>query len=329
MMNPGRTATLTWTAAVLLALAAVSVPRAQDTRRGGASPPEPAHHTLVKAYCLTCHDARLKSGGLDLASLDDARLDEHRDVWEKVVRKLRARQMPPLGARRPDEATYTAALDSLEGSLDRLAAAAPNPGRTDTFRRLTRTEYRNAVRDLLALESDVESLLPSDSSSFGFDNVTVGNLSPTLLEQYVSAAEKVSRLAVGRPGRSAGGTTFRTKPDLTQEGHVEGLPVGTRGGALVPHTFPVDGDYEITIRLARDRNDRGAARARERARPELSTVPGQSGCAPQGARASQRWSARSWRDVPEATVATGRDGASALPGAFQLLPASSAPTRRV
>ena len=163
--------------------------------------------------------------------------------------------MPPPGARRPDDADRTAALASLEASLDRLSAKTPNPGRTDTFRRLNRTEYQNAIRDLLALEFDAASVLPSDSSSYGFDNVTVGNLSPTLLESYVSAAEKISRLAVGGPSLSPGGATVRLRPDITQEKHVEGLPIGTRGGALVPHTFPLDGEYEITIRLARDRNE--------------------------------------------------------------------------
>jgi hypothetical protein len=163
--------------------------------------------------------------------------------------------MPPQGARRPDEATHGAALTALEAALDHLSAAAPNPGRTDTFRRLNRTEYRNAIRDLLALEIDPAALLPSDSASYGFDNVTVGNLSPTLLESYVSAAEKISQLAVGRPGLSVGGTTIRIKPDITQEKHLDGLPLGTRGGALVSHAFPVSGEYEITIRLARDRNE--------------------------------------------------------------------------
>jgi hypothetical protein len=131
----------------------------------------------------------------------------------------------------------------------------PNPGRTATIRRLTRTEYRNAVRDLLALDVDVSSLLPADESSYGFDNVTVGDLSPTLLDRYVSAAEKISRLAVGRSGRSPGGDTFRVPPDVTQEDHIEGLPVGTRGGALVHYNFPLDGEYEFQIRLTRDRDE--------------------------------------------------------------------------
>ncbi len=230
--------------------------RAQQ-RPGGVSVPtdEAPHNALVNQYCLSCHNSRTQTAGLALDTISAEDLDANWEAWEKVVRKLRARQMPPAGARRPDEATYQAALASLETSLDSVAAATPNPGRTDTFRRLNRTEYHNAIRDLLALEVDVASLLPGDASSYGFDNVTVGNLSPTLLERYVSAAEKISRLAVGRTGRAPGGTTVRTRPDLTQEKHLDGLPVGTRGGVLVPHTFPVDGEYEITIRLARDRNE--------------------------------------------------------------------------
>ena len=146
--------------------------------------------------------------------------------------------MPPAGGRRPDEAAYKAALTSLESALDGVAAAHPNPGRTDTFRRLNRTEYHNAVRDLLALEVDVADLLPGDSSSYGFDNITVGDLSPTLLERYVSAAEKISQLAIGRARRAPGGATVRIRPDLTQEKHIAGLPVGTRGGIIVEHPFP-------------------------------------------------------------------------------------------
>ena len=243
------------TAAVLMVGGLVTTPGAQHAPSRAGAPADSPHHALVSSYCLTCHNGATKSGDLDLAAINAAPLDQHPDVWEKVARKLRARQMPPVGSRRPDESAYVAALTSLDSSLDRLAAASPNPGRTATFRRLTRTEYRNAVRDLLALDPDVDALLPSDSSSYGFDNVTVGNLPPTLLERYVSAAEKISRLAVGRPGLSVGGSTVRIQPDLTQDAHVEGLPLGTRGGALVRHTFPVDGQYEITIRLARDRNE--------------------------------------------------------------------------
>ena len=212
------------------------------------------HRVLISRHCLGCHNNRLKTAGLELDTLVEQHTGLDRATWEKVARKLRARQMPPPGRRRPDETSYREALSSLESELDRIAAEAPDPGRTETFRRLNRTEYHNAVRDLIALEVDVAALLPGDSSSFGFDNVTVGDLSPTLLYAYVGAAEKISRLAVGRADEPTG-VTFRTDPDLTQEKHVEGLPVGTRGGILATWSFPADGVYEFSIRLARDRNE--------------------------------------------------------------------------
>jgi hypothetical protein len=228
-----------------------------DAQRPLAGPTaaSPPHVSLVSRYCVSCHSERLKTGGVALEVAAAQEVSEHPDLWEKVIRKIRARQMPPIGRPRPDEATYEAAISSLEVSLDRVAAVAPNPGRTATFRRLTRTEYQNAIRDLLALEIDVAALLPADESSYGFDNITVGDLSPTLLDRYISAAEKISRVAIGRPTRSPGGDTIRIPPDLTQEEHIEGLPIGTRGGALVHYTFPLDGEYEIQIRLSRDRNE--------------------------------------------------------------------------
>jgi mono/diheme cytochrome c family protein len=213
------------------------------------------HLALIDQYCVVCHDEQEKKGGLALDTIA-ADVSQQQDVWERVVRKLRARQMPPVGRKdRPDETTYDATIVYLETALDRAATARPNPGRTATIRRLTRTEYRNAIRDLLALEIDVDSLLPADDVSYGFDNVTVGNLSPTLLDRYISAAERISRMAVGRASRSPGGETIRIPPDLTQEDHLEGLPIGTRGGAVVDYTFPMDGEYEIQVRLMRDRDE--------------------------------------------------------------------------
>src|SRR5438270_1294040 len=163
--------------------------------------------------------------------------------------------MPPMRKARPEERAYEKVVARLSDALDRAAAGHPNPGRTETFRRLNRTEYQNVIRDLLALEIDATELLPKDDASQGFDNVTVGNLSPTLLDRYITAAQKISRLAVGAPRRSPGGDTFRVRADLTQEERVEGLPIGTRGGALIPYTFPQDGEYDIRVRLARDRNE--------------------------------------------------------------------------
>jgi mono/diheme cytochrome c family protein len=262
MHHPGRAWLLVGAAGLLAAGGGASA-------RDAAAPARPVvaaagkaalHTALVDEYCVACHDEYEKEGGLALDAVALQDVSRHPDVWEKVVRKLRARQMPPVGKKdRPDEATYDAVIAYLENSLDRAAATHPNPGRTATLRRLTRTEYQNAIRDLLALEIDAASLLPADEASYGFDNVTVGDLSPTLLDRYVSAAERISRLAVGRAGRSKGrspgGDTIRIQPDLTQEEHVDGLPLGTRGGALVPYTFPADGDYEIQIRLTRDRDE--------------------------------------------------------------------------
>jgi hypothetical protein len=210
---------------------------------------------VVNQYCVSCHDAEVKKGGLDLERISRDDVTSHSDEWEKVVRKMRARQMPPAGKDRPADKVYDELVGKLASTLDRDAAKSTNPGRTETFRRLNRTEYQNAVRDLLALDIDAAALLPKDEASHGFDNVTVGGLSPTFLNRYIAAAGKISRLAVGAPYRKPGGDTFRLPPDLTQEEHVEGLPPGTRGGTLLNYTFPRDGEYEIQIRLTRDRNE--------------------------------------------------------------------------
>jgi mono/diheme cytochrome c family protein len=209
--------------------------------------PEPGR-AFLNQYCVSCHSDKGHAGGLSLANSNPR-------AWEKVVRRLRARSMPPAGLPRPDEKAYDAAIASFETTLDRAAAARPNPGRTDTFHRLNRTEYRNAIRDLLAVDVDVSSLLPGDDSSHGFDNVTVGELSPALLERYLAAAQKISRLAVGSAVHAPGGETILLPPDLTQEEHFDELPFGTRGGAVTKYTFPLDAEYEIQLRLARDRNE--------------------------------------------------------------------------
>ena len=193
---------------------------------------------VLNRYCLGCHNEKVKTAEFSLAALDIADPSGHAESWEKVVGKLRGRAMPPVGRPRPDEATYDSLVTYLEHSLDRAAAANPNPGRTETFRRLTRTEYRNAIRDLLAVDVEVESLLPPDDSSFGFDNVTVGNLSPTLMEKYLAAAQKISRLAIGNPVRGPATYVWTLPVDLTQEQHFSELPLGTRGGTVFPYTFP-------------------------------------------------------------------------------------------
>ncbi len=225
------------------------------TASAAAAPLPTPVKSAVGHYCLECHDGEVKKGNLDLGKLLADEMQPHSDAWERVVRKLAARQMPPVGKDRPAEKEFESLVATLGSSLDKAAAKTPNPGRTDTFRRLNRTEYQNAIRDLLGLEIDAAALLPKDDASHGFDNVTVGDLSPTLLNRYISAAEKISRLAVGAPMNKPNGDTVRLKPDRTQEEHVEGLPLGTRGGTLIHHTFPRDGEYEIQVRLTRDRNE--------------------------------------------------------------------------
>jgi hypothetical protein len=239
-------------ASTVLIAAALSVCHAQKPTHAIELSPQ---QKILNRYCIGCHSSKVKSGGLSLQGMDPQLAGRQPQAWEKVVRKLQARYMPPPGAPRPDDGSYDALVSYLETRLDRSAVARPNPGRTDTFRRLNRTEYQNAIRDLLAIDADVTALLPGDEASHGFDNVTVGDLSPTLLERYLAAARKISRLAVGTPLRSPGGDTVQLPPDLTQEEHFDGLPFGTRGGTVVRYTFPLDADYEVQVRLQRDRNE--------------------------------------------------------------------------
>ena len=210
---------------------------------------------FVGKYCANCHSQPAPKAGLALDKLITHDVPQRSEAWERVVRKLRARQMPPGGVVRPTADTYRRIVARLTAELDRAAAAAPHSGRTASLRRLNRTEYQNAIRDLLWLRVDVSRMLPPDDSGHGFDNVTVAELSPTLLSRYVTAAERISRLAVGTASKSPGGDTFRLPADFTQEERVEGLPIGTRGGTRIDYVFPQDGEYEIRVRLARDRNE--------------------------------------------------------------------------
>ena len=210
---------------------------------------------VVENHCVDCHNADKKKGEFDVESLLGEDITKHPDVWEAVVTRMQARQMPPPDRKRPTEETYDRALGQLVGILDAQAASDPKPGRVETFRRLNRTEYQNAIRDLVGVEIDAAAFLPKDEESHGFDNVTVGTLSPALLDRYISAAQKISRLAVGTLSKKPGGETFRMRPDRTQEKHVDGLPIGTRGGGIFAYTFPQDGEYEIEVLLARDRNE--------------------------------------------------------------------------
>jgi hypothetical protein len=214
---------------------------------------------FLKAYCVTCHSQQMKTRGavpLALDTLDASAVANDAKTWESVVRKMRAGVMPPAGMKRADKATHDRFLEFVEGELDRAARERPNPGRTEAFHRLNRTEYRNAVRDLLDLDIDVTSWLPSDDASYGFDNIAgVLKISPTLFERYLSAAQKVSRTALGIAPPSPTVDYFRVADDRTQEHELPGQPFGTRGGASIKYNFPMDASYTLRVQLSRDLNE--------------------------------------------------------------------------
>jgi hypothetical protein len=207
---------------------------------------------VVGTYCLECHDAAGREAGLSLENVDLADIAAHPELFETVARKLRGRQMPPPGGPRPDPKTYDGFAGYLERRLDEAALASPNPGQA-SIHRLNRTEYGNAVRDLLALEVDASEFLPADDEGYGFDNIAdVLRVSPSLLEQYLSASAKIAALAVGDPGAPAVTAVYRAPGDLAQGVHVEGMPLGTRGGIKIHHYFPLDAEYEFDVFLLRN-----------------------------------------------------------------------------
>ncbi len=215
---------------------------------------------FVQQNCLDCHANDDPSGGLDLEKLefsaDSFSADEFDSrVWELMLRRIDSRQMPPPDAARPSEEAYQKATGALSELLDERAKTFPRPGRTDSLRRLTRTEYKNAIRDLLELSIDVVSMLPPDESAHGFDNITVGELSPMLMNRYLSAAQAIARSSLGRVTQGPIGVNIRVPADRTQSSHVEGLPLGTRGGTVFEHHFAADGQYEIELKLTRDRDE--------------------------------------------------------------------------
>jgi len=220
------------------------------------TPPPPPQAAVFTQYCLGCHNSRLKIGDfvLDLANLND--ISGHAEVWEKVVRKLRSGAMPPSGSPRPNSATYEATASFLENALDRAATAKPKPGALPLLHRLTRTEYQNSIRDLLALDAlpreiDYSLLLPADNVSSGFDNLAdLLFMSPTIMERYLDAARKISRLAVGDPKAPLLASTYRLSAEHWQDARVEELPFGTRGGIAIHSDFPQDGEYEIKVDVA-------------------------------------------------------------------------------
>jgi len=240
----------------LLAGAAVVVavlPAAAQTTAAPADP-APVRATLTQ-YCVTCHNTRLKTAGLFLDRVDIEHVAASPEIFEKVLQKLRTGSMPPASARRPDAASYSRLIDWIEYGLDHAPGAGLSPGRAP-LRRLNRTEYANAVHDLLGLDVDATALLPPDDSAFGFDNIAdLLGTPPVLLERYLDAAGLIAALAVGDPGQNAGSTTYPVRQDLSQDQHIEGMPLGTVGGTLVRHTFPLTGEYVLQTKLFRTNTD--------------------------------------------------------------------------
>ena len=257
---------------VAICLLGDGAPAAGQPAEAGAG----AHRTLLKRYCVGCHNERLLTGGLALDAVDAGNVGGDPDVWEKVAQKLRTRTMPPAGRPRPDAATYDALARHLETALDAAWAAHPNPGRP-AVQRLNRSEYENAVRDLLALEVDGRALLPADESGYGFDNIgDVLSVSPVLLERYVLAAAKISRWALGDPTLPPATALYKTSPLMLQDGRVsDDLPFGSRGGHAARHHFPLDAEYILRARLGPGRRGSHVLEVRlDRERVETFEVGG-------------------------------------------------------
>ena len=238
----------------LLAVWGASTPLAAQT----AAPADPAseHRQVLRRYCVGCHNDRTLTAGITLQSLDLTRIGVdagETEVWEKVVRKLSTRSMPPADRPRPDEATYTALTGWIADRIDAAAAERPDPGRRHAVHRLNRAEYANAIRDLLALDIDEATLLPPDDSGFGFDNIAdVLSVSPMLTERYLAASRKLARLAVGDPSLQPTTEVFEVDKNLRQNERVsDELPFGSRGGLAIQHYFPVDGEYVVKVFLLR------------------------------------------------------------------------------
>ncbi|HEY6509404.1 MAG TPA: DUF1592 domain-containing protein [Vicinamibacterales bacterium] len=235
-------------AAFVATLAGVGVERpaaggAQGAARAAAADPQ----ALVTRYCVTCHSEAMRAGGLSLAALQVGQAGAQPATWEKAVRKIRTGMMPPSGAPRPDRTTLDQLAAHIERTIDGDASRAPNPG-VRVLHRLNRGEYANAVRDLLDLPIDASRLLPGDDSSEGFDNIAASlSVSPALMQAYVSAAARISRLAVGDPTTSSGISTYTAPRGTLQATHFEGQPLGTRGGITVQHVFPLDAEYDFRV----------------------------------------------------------------------------------
>src|SRR5678815_1106267 len=215
--------------------------------------PAPETAAILNQYCVSCHNERTLTAGLAIDQLNTQSLQQNPAAWEKVVRKLRTGTMPPAGSPRPTLDVYDATASWLESELDRTAQS--NPGRP-ALRRLNRAEYGNAIRDLLGLHVNVETLLLPDDAAFGFDNIgDLLEVSPSLLERYLTAADRVSALAVGDPTTPAGSITVHARGDQSQDIDREGMPLGTVGGLTANYNFPLRGEYEFRVGLLRTNLD--------------------------------------------------------------------------
>ena len=247
-----------WRTPAALVAQAAGTPAAQPQTPAPATRPPSAparsastQQALVQKYCVSCHNDRAKTAGVSFEGLDPAQAPAHAEIWERALLKVRGGMMPPQGMPRPDAPTLDAFVAAVEGTLDAAAVKDARPGHKPVHR-LNRTEYGNAVRDLLALEVDVTELLPADDESEGFDNIAgVLRVSPSLLEQYLGAARKISSLAVGTD-TDVVRLAYRIPPDDSQDEHVEGLPLCTRGGLIFRHNFPQDAEYEFSVFLLRN-----------------------------------------------------------------------------
>jgi hypothetical protein len=232
--------------ALTLALVASLAPAAAHAQTASVD-----YHGVVTKYCVSCHNERTKTAGLMLDKANVADPSATAEVWEKAIRKMRVGMMPPQNAPHPDAQTQTSLIAYLTTALDRAGTAKPNPGRP-LVHRLNRAEYANVIRDLLALDIDPAALLPPDDAAYGFDNIADAlGISPVLLERYLTAAGKISSLAIGDPATGPAGETFRIRQDASQDIHIEGLPIGTVGGILAKTTLPLDGTYDFSIKLFR------------------------------------------------------------------------------
>jgi len=239
-------ATIAFALAVSAAVSGSPEPAQNAPPTPVAVPSAPAR-TLIDTYCVACHNQRVKTAGIAFDNADPRDVSKDADLWEKALRKLRGGMMPPPGARRPDAASVDTFTAALERELDAAAARNPNPGRI-ALHRLNRAEYANAIEDLLGIRIDSSALLPKDDEADGFDNVaSVLTVSPSFLDQYISAARVVTARAMGNPAARPGSTTYRPARGTDQAVRVEGLPLGTRGGLIAEHIFPADGDYKLNI----------------------------------------------------------------------------------